>query len=89
MTTLPQVPSLPTPAPGKLIHWRMVTQSWFHSRKALIFLVVFVIANVALFVKLIDGGQWIDVIKWSCASYMGANVADGIASALSSKGSDQ
>lgn len=70
---------------GKLIHWRMVIQSWAHSRKALIFLVTFVIANVALFCKLLNGDQWSATIKWVCSAYMASNVGDGIADVFKDK----
>lgn len=73
----------------RLIQWRKIAQSWMHSRKALIFLVTFTIANVALFLKLLNGDQWITIIKWTVASYMGANVADGVSDAISGKGIDQ
>lgn len=65
-----------------LIHWRKVTQSWIHSRKALLLLVTFVIACVALFVGKLNGDQWISVVKWAVASYMAANVGDSIAVSL-------
>jgi hypothetical protein len=68
--------------PSRLVHWRMMLQSWVHSRKALIFLAVFVVASIGLFAKLLNAGQWIDVVKWSATSYMAANVVDGAAQAL-------
>ena len=82
------MPSELAKAEDALIHWRKVAQSWFHSRKALIFLVTFVIANVALFTHLLNGDQWITIIKWDVASYMAANVADG-ATSVFTKTSDQ
>ena len=66
----------------KLIHWRMICQSWFHSRKALLFLVVFCIANVGLFLHLLNGDQWVDVVKWSVAGYMAGNAGSAIAVAI-------
>lgn len=71
--------------PGRLIHWRMIMQSWIHSRKAFLLLAVFTVASAALFVGRIDGGQWVDVVKWAVPIYMAANVADGITDAVGSK----
>ena len=71
-----------------LIHWKQVTQSWLHSRKALILLVTFVIANVALFVGKLNGDQYVGFVKWVVCSYMAANVGDACAAALAGKGSD-
>jgi hypothetical protein len=68
------------------VHWRLVAQSWMHSRKATIYLVVFTLTNVAFFLKLINADQWIDSLKWSTASYMAANVVDGASTALGGKG---
>lgn len=78
---------MPDVAEEKLIHWRKITQSWFHSRKALLFLVVFCIANVGLFFRLLNGDQWVDIMKWSVAGYMVGNAGSGIASALSGNSS--
>lgn len=69
----------------KFIHWKKVGQSWFHSRKALIFLVTFVVANVALFTGHLDADHWTSIIKWIVPSYIGANVVDGAVGAFSGK----
>lgn len=68
-----------------LIHWKQITQSWLHSRKALILLVTFVIANVALFVGKLNGDQYCAFLKWIIASYLAANVGDACAAALAGK----
>lgn len=73
---------------GKLVHWRMVVQSWVHSRKALLLLTAFTIASVALFLGKMNGDQWVTFAKWAVTTYMGANVADGIADGLRGKSSD-
>lgn len=69
----------------KLIHWRKIAQSWLHSRKALLCLVAFAIATVALFVGRLDGGQWISFVKWAIPSYMAGNVGDSVASAIAAR----
>jgi hypothetical protein len=66
----------------KLIDGRKIVQSWFHSRKALLLLVTFAIATVALFVGKLDGDHWVQVCKWAIPSYMAGNVGDSIATAL-------
>ena len=70
----------------KLIQWRKIAQSWMHSRKALICLVAFAVASAALFVHVMDGGQWVDVVKFLVPSYMAGNVGDSIASAIKGSG---
>lgn len=72
----------------KLIHWRTVVQSWVHSRKALIYLVTFVLVNVAFFMGKIDADHWTHTIEWSTLGYLGANVGDGLVSGLLGKKTD-
>jgi len=79
---------MPETVEGKLIHWRKVTQSWFHSRKALLLLVVLTLGSVALFVGKLDGGQWLNLVKWAVPAYMAANVGDSIATAFGGKSDD-
>lgn len=69
----------------KLLNFRMMLQSWFHSRKAFIFLAVFVVASVLCAIGRVDGGQWVDVVKWAATAYMAANVGDGVAQALAGR----
>ena len=47
-----------------------------------IFLLVMVVGTIALFFKLVDGGQWIDLTKWAAGGYMAGNALDGIGDAL-------
>ena len=64
-------------------------QKWAHSRKVAIYLAVMLTATVALFFKLLDGGHWTDIVKYSTTGYFGANAVDGIGDALKSKNSFQ
>lgn len=66
----------------KLIDGRKIVQSWFHSRKALLLLITFVVATVALFVGKLNGDQWITLVKWAVPAYMAGNVGASIAEAL-------
>lgn len=61
---------------GVLVHWRMVVQSWVHSRKALLLLACFTVSSVALFCKLLNGDQWVGFVKWLVPLYLASNVAD-------------
>jgi hypothetical protein len=71
----------------KFIRWDELASKWFHSRKVAIYLVVMVVASIALFLKFVDGGQWTDITKWATSGYMAGNALDGIGDALKSKGS--
>ena len=72
---------------NKLFDTRLLIFKWFHSRKVAIYLAVMVVASVALFLKHVDGGQWVDITKWATSGYMAGNALDGIGDALKSKGS--
>lgn len=72
----------------KLVHWRMMAQSWLHSRKALLLLITFAIATVALWVGKLNGDQWITLVKWAVPAYMAANVVDGAACLFGQKKDD-
>lgn len=64
---------------GKIVHWRLVIQSWMHSRKATLLLVTFTAATAALWAGKLNGDQWITLVKWAVPAYMAANVVDGAA----------
>lgn len=72
-------------AEEKLIHWRKIVQSWMHSRKALLFLLVFAIANIGLFFRFLNGDQWVDVMKWCVPGYMCGNAGSAIADAMAGR----
>lgn len=67
---------------NKLVDYRKIVQSWVHSRKALLLLITFTVASVALFIGKLNGDQWITLVKWAVPAYMAANVGDSIATAL-------
>lgn len=78
-------PEQAPPATGRLVHWRMMTQSWLHSRKALLLLISFAVGTVALFFGKLNGDQWVAFVKWAVPAYMAANVGDAIAEAIGRK----
>lgn len=71
---------------NKFIRWDELASKWFHSRKVAIYLGVMLVASVALFLKLVDGGQWTDITKWATSGYMAGNALDSIGDALKPKG---
>jgi hypothetical protein len=73
---------MPETVKEKLIDGRKIVQSWLHSRKALLLLVTFAIATVALFVGKLDSDHWVQVVKWAVPAYMAGNVGDAVAAAL-------
>ena len=79
------MPDVPAPKETRLVHWRMMLQSWLHSRKALLLLITWVFACVALWMGKLSSPDWVCIVKWALASYMGANVADGIADSIKQK----
>lgn len=73
------------PKETRLVHWRTMLQSWLHSRKALLLLVAFTIACVALFLGKLNGDQWVGFIKWLVPSYLASNVADSAVDLIKGK----
>ncbi len=69
----------------KLVDWKLLAVKWFHSRKALIFLLAFAAGCLALALHRIDGGQWVDLVKWSVGGYMLGNAGSAVAGALGDK----
>lgn len=62
-------------------------QKWLHSRKVAILIVCFIIADIALFLKLAPFDSWAGFMKFIVGTYMGANAVDGVSDALKSKDS--
>ena len=66
----------------RFIDWKLLAQKWLHSRKVLLYIFLIIIGTIGLFMKLLDGGQWVDLVKWATAGYMignaGEHIADGI-----------
>lgn len=69
----------------ELVNWDHLVVKWATSRKLALFIVAFIVATVALFAKLLDGGHWTDFVKWALGSYMGANALDGVSDAMKGK----
>jgi hypothetical protein len=66
----------------KLWDKEQLIQKWFHSRKAAIYIAVFVVGTVAFFIHRLDGGQWTELIKWTTSGYLASNAVAGIADSL-------
>ena len=77
------------PKETRLIHWRMMVQSWLHSRKALLLLITWVFSCVALWAGKLASPDWVCIVKWSLASYLAANVGDSFADVLRGKNQNQ
>jgi hypothetical protein len=72
---------------NRFIRWEELSSKWLHSRKVAILVICFVIADIALFLKLAPFDSWANFMKFVVASYMTANAADGISDAMKSKDS--
>jgi hypothetical protein len=72
------------PEKPRFIRWEELASKWLHSRKIAVLLICFIIADIALFVKLAPFESWAGFMKFVVASYMGANAADGIGDAMKS-----
>jgi len=72
---------------NRFIRWEELSSKWLHSRKVALLLVCFLIASVALFLKLAAFDSWANFIKWVVGCYMGANAVDGVSDALKNKDS--
>jgi hypothetical protein len=68
----------------KLINVELLA-SKFHSRKAILYLLVLITGTVAMFLKVLDGGQWVELAKWSTTAYLSANAIDGFSDAIAGK----
>jgi hypothetical protein len=69
----------------KFFDTKQLIQKWFHSRKIAIYLAVLLVGTIGLFLRLLDGGQWTDLAKWSSGAYMTANALDGIGDGIAGR----
>jgi len=54
-------------------------------RKFLFVVVVLVLSSAALYIDKINGGQWVDLLKWVGGSFMVSAAAEGVAGRLNGK----
>jgi hypothetical protein len=73
-------------AEKKFIDWELLAKSWIHSRKCMLYVIVLLLGSIFLFVKLLDGGQWVDLVKWATGGYMAGNGISSIGAALAKNG---
>ena len=56
-----------------------------HSRKVAIYVIIMIVATIALFIKLLDGDHWTQVTKWATTGYLAGNALDGFSDAWKSQ----